>query len=134
MIFVLTLENAFLRGFIEKPKNGRDFQKCPPFERSAYFYLTINGNFERFQYFNFETDFLENKNIFQKAGVQFLVENTKIKNASFLYKTAMSKVSVKTNRMGSVKWTMKKNGVLSVTTFFFRKICFSLKTSYKELV
>ena len=30
----------------------------PQFERSACFYVTINENFKRFQYFNFETDFL----------------------------------------------------------------------------
>ena len=29
-----------------------------------YFYVTITGNFERFQYFNFETNFLKNKNFF----------------------------------------------------------------------
>ena len=61
----------FLRGFILKPiergeillKNGTmDFQKNPPFERSACFHVTISGNFEWFEYFNFETDF-------QKTGV-----------------------------------------------------------------
>ena len=48
-----------------------DFQNSSPFERSACFYVTINENFERFQYFNFETDFLENENLFQKTGVPF---------------------------------------------------------------
>ena len=48
-----------------------DFLQSPPFERSACFYVTISGNFKRFQYFNFETDFLENENLFQKTGVQF---------------------------------------------------------------
>ena len=33
--------------------------------------LTISENFEHFQYFNFETDFLEKENCFQKTGVQF---------------------------------------------------------------
>ena len=33
------------------------------------FYVTIRGNFERFQYFNFEIDFLENENFYQKTGV-----------------------------------------------------------------
>ena len=33
------------------------------------FYVFVSGNFERFQYFNFEIDFLENENLFQKAGV-----------------------------------------------------------------
>ena len=27
-----------------------------------------------------------------------------------------------------------KNGVLPVTTLFFRKFCFSLRTSYNELI
>ena len=70
----------FLRVFILKPterawvllKNGtRDFQNSPPFERSACFYVTISESFKRFQYFNFETNFLENENLFQKTGVPF---------------------------------------------------------------
>ena len=70
----------FLRGFILKLteraqvllKNGtKDFPNSPPFERSACFYMTISENFKRFQYFNFETDFLENENLFQKTGAQF---------------------------------------------------------------
>ena len=72
-------------------KNGtRDFQNSPPFDRSACFYVTITENFKRFQYFNFETDFLLNGNLFQKTGVPFLVESTKIENASFPYKTTKS--------------------------------------------
>ena len=68
----------FLRGFILKPKerayillkiSTRDFQNIPPFERLVCFYVVIGGIFERFQYFNFETNVLENKNLFQKTGV-----------------------------------------------------------------
>ena len=58
------------------------------------FLVTVSENFKRFQYFNFEIDFLENKNFFQKTGVQFLVESTKIENASFPYKTAISEANV----------------------------------------
>ena len=65
--------------------------------------MTITGNFERFQYFNFETDFLENENLFQKTGVIFLVESTKIENASFPNKNLISEASVKTKRMVSKK-------------------------------
>ena len=70
----------FLRGFIFKPtgrawvllKNGtRDFQNSPPCESLACFYVTISESFKRFQYFNFETDFLENEDLFQKTGVPF---------------------------------------------------------------
>ena len=53
-------------------KNGtREFQNSPALERSACFYVTISGNFERFQYFKLETDFLENENLFQKSGILF---------------------------------------------------------------
>ena len=60
LLFVLVLENAFLRGFIFKStekaqvllKNGtRDFQNNPMFERSACFYVTISENCEHFQYY-----------------------------------------------------------------------------------
>ena len=60
LLFVLVLENAFLRGFIFKPtekaqvllKNGtRDFQNNPMFERSACFYVTISEIYEHFQYY-----------------------------------------------------------------------------------
>ena len=70
----------FLRGFIFKQterawvflKNGtRDFQNSPSLERSACFYVTMSEIFEHFQYYNFETGFLENGNFFQKTGVQF---------------------------------------------------------------
>ena len=62
-------------------KNGtRYFQNSPSFERPAYFYVTINKNFKRFQYFNFDTDFLENENLFQKTGVP-LKHNLSLVNA-----------------------------------------------------
>ena len=57
------------RGFILKPierpyvpqKNGAtDFLKSRAFKRSACFYVIITGDFERFQYLNFETSFLKN--------------------------------------------------------------------------
>ena len=72
------------------------------------FYVTITGNFEHFQYFKFETDFLENENLFQKTGVPFLVDCTKIENALFPYKTAISEANVKTNRIASTRWTHHK--------------------------
>ena len=74
------MKTLCLRGLILKPieraqvllKNGtRYFQNSTPFERSACFYMTTSGNFERFQYFNFETNFLENENLFQKTGEPF---------------------------------------------------------------
>ena len=82
--------------------------------------MTISENFEHFRYFNFETDFLENENLFQKTGsTVFLVERIKIEKASFAYKTAISEPNVKTNRMVTAKWVVPDNGVLPVTTLFF---------------
>ena len=67
-----------------------DFQNSPPFERLACFYVTITGNFERFQYFNFETIFLKNENLFQKTGVPLSFASNRIENTIFEYKTAIS--------------------------------------------
>ena len=73
-------KTLFLRAFTLKPtervyvllkNDARDFQNSPPFERSASFYVRISESFKRFQYFNFETDFIENENFFQKTGVPF---------------------------------------------------------------
>ena len=51
--------------------------------------MTITGNFEWFQYFNFEMNFLKNANFFKELEYRFLVESTKIDNISFPYKTAL---------------------------------------------
>ena len=75
LVFVLTFENAFSQSFQFKAnrkskfllKNGtRDFQNSLAFQRSACLYVTISESFKRFQYFNFETNFLENEALFQK--------------------------------------------------------------------
>ena len=52
--------------------------------------------------------FWETKTFFKNLEYCFLVESTKIENASFLYKTAMPETNVKTNYMGSTKWTYHK--------------------------
>ena len=51
-------------------KFADDFSNSPQTERSACFYDTVTGIFERFQY-NFETNFLKNGNSFQKTGLPF---------------------------------------------------------------
>ena len=97
--------------------------------------MTIIANFERFQYFNFERDFLEYEKLFQKAGLCFLTRNTKIQNASSPYKIATSEANVKTNRMEGTKWTYrKKQRFASNYFYFFWEFCFSLRNSYKELI
>ena len=78
--------------------------------------------FEHFQYFNFETDFLENENFFS-----FLVERTKIEKASFPYKTAISETIVKTNRMVSTKWAYHRERSFASNYFLFLKVLFQFK-------
>ena len=86
--------------------------------------MTVSGNFERFQYFNFEIDFLENENLFEKMEDGFLVESTKIENASFSYKTVISEANVKANRMMSIKLTYHKEWSFARNYFNFLKILF----------
>ena len=120
--FCLNTENAFSERFhFESNRKGKvvlknstkDLQNSPPFEKLACFYMTITENFKRFQYFNFETDFLEKENQFKKLEYRVLVECTKIENASFPYKTALSEVNVKTNRTVTTKWTYHKKWCFS---------------------
>ena len=90
--------------------------------------MTITGKFERFQYFNFETNFLKNKNLFQKTGVPVLVENTKIENTTFQYKSALLESNVKINRMRNIKWTYhKERSFVSNCLVFFFKVLFQFK-------
>ena len=79
--------------------------------------------------------FSDKKTFFKKLKYCFLVESTKIENATFPYKTALSKANVETNRMGSRRSTYhKKWNFFPVTTLVFRKFCFCLRTSCKELI
>ena len=48
------------------------------------------------------------KTSFKKLKYRFLVESTKIENALFSYKTAISEANLNTNRMVSAKWTYHK--------------------------
>ena len=96
--------------------------------------MIITGDFERFQYFNLEINFLKNANTFKKLEYSFLVESTKIDNITFPYKTALSEANVKTKRMGSTKLTYRKERSFATNHFPFRKFCFSLGTLYIELI
>ena len=83
-----------------------------------------SGNFECFQYSNFETNFLENETFIKKLEYLFLVESSKIENASFPYKTAFSEVSVKTNRIESIESTYHKGRSFAGNYFIYLKILF----------
>ena len=135
--FYLNTGEHFLRGFILKStkraqvflKNGtRDFQNSPPFVRSACFYVTISGNFKRFQYCSFEKDFLENENLSSKNwGTVFQLKALRLQMNYFHQEYQRASILNDEYKSGSIT----KNGGLPVTTFFL-KLFFSLST-YKEL-
>ena len=70
--------------------------------------MTITGDLERFEYVNFETNFLKNENLFQKTEVSFLVEFTKTENTILPYKTALSKPKLRQTKYGVQNERMTK--------------------------
>ena len=123
------------RAWIPLINGTRDFQNSPSFERSACFYMTTTGNFERFHYFIFETNFLKNRNLFSKNwSTAFQFKVLRLKAQYFHTKLPCHKPVLR-----QIEWRIQnepgtRNGVLPGTTLFFWKFCFSLKTSYKELI
>ena len=81
--------------------------------------MTISKNSEHFRYFNFETAFLKNKNLFKKLDYCLLVESTKIENPSFPYITTILEADVKTNRMVTTKRTYQKEQSFASNYFVF---------------
>ena len=77
---------------------------------------------------------LKTKTFFKKLEYLFLVASTRIQNATFPYKPALSEANVKTNRMWSTKWIYRKERSFASNCLFFWKFCFSLRTSHKELI
>ena len=67
------------------------------------------------------------KTFFKKLSYRFLVESTKIENASFPYKTAISEANVKTNRMVTTKWAYHRERSFASNYFIFLKILFQFK-------
>ena len=57
----------------------------------------------------------------------FLVQSIKIENATLPYKTALSETNVKTNGMGSTKWSYHKERSFFSSNFIFLKILFQFK-------
>ena len=93
--------------------SNRDFKNSPPFERLASFYVTISGNFQRFQCFKctFEKNFQKSEN-----------RNISIQNCP-----VRSQYYTKKNRMGSTKWSYHKGRSFASNCFIFLKILFQLK-------
>ena len=94
--------------------------------------MTISESFKRFQYFNFETNFLENENLFQKTGAPFFSWNHKIENTSFPFKTALSDMN-KTNRMVTIKWTYHKEWRFASNYFIFLENLFHFYNLLKRV-
>ena len=63
--------------------------------------------------------FWKTKTFFKKLEYRFLVRSTKIENAPFPYKTAISEANVETNKMVSTKWTYHKEQSFASNYFFF---------------
>ena len=71
--------------------------------------------------------FWKTKTFFKKLEYRFLVESTKIENASFPYKTAISEANVKTNRMVTTKWAYHRERSFASNIFIFLKVLFQFK-------
>ena len=67
------------------------------------------------------------RTFFKKLEYRFLVESTKIENALFPCKTALSEANVKTNRMLSTKWNYHKERSFASNYFIFLKILLHFK-------
>ena len=74
--------------------------------------------------------FWKTKTFFKRLEYSFLVETTKIENASLPYKTAISEANVKTNRMVSTKWTYHKERSFVSSYFIFLKMLFQFKSLF----
>ena len=64
------------------------------------------------------------KTFSEKLKYPYLVERTKIENASFPYKTTISEANVKTNRMVTAKWAYHKERSFASNYFIFWKVLF----------
>ena len=77
--------------------------------------------------------FWKTKTFFKKLEYRFLVESTKIENASFPYKTAISEANVKTNKMVTTKWTYHKERSFASNCFIFLEILFQFKNFFERV-
>ena len=75
----------------------RNFQNSPLFERSACFYGQSVEILKVFNILTLKSIFWKTKTFFKILEHNFSVENRKIENASFPYRTAISEANVKTN-------------------------------------
>ena len=90
------------------------------------FYVAISGNLNVFNTLNLKLIFWKTKTFFKKLEYCFLVASTRIENAPFPYKTAISEANVQINmdNIVSTKWTYKKQRSFASNYFIFLKILF----------
>ena len=79
--------------------------------------MTISGNFEQFYTLTLKQMLSKTKNL--KLEYRFLVESNKIENVSFPLKLPYQKPMLRQIESRVQNGPNIKNGVLSVTTFFF---------------
>ena len=131
------------KGFILKPrerawiplKNGtKVFSNSPPFKISAYFYVIISRDLNVLITLTLKHVSGKRKALLKNWSTVFSWTYYDWKR-NISYKTVLPKTNVKTNRMESTKWIChKERGFVTITTIFFWKIIFSIRTSYKYLV
>ena len=71
--------------------------------------------------------FWKKQTLSKKLEYHFLVESTKSWNVTFPYKIALSETNVKTDRIGSTKWTYRKKQSFANNYFIFLKILLQFK-------
>ena len=83
-----------------------------------------------FNTLNLTQIFCKRKTFFKKLEYRFLVQSSKIENASFPYKTAISEANVKTNKMVTTKWAYHKERSFASNYLIFLKILFQFKNLF----
>ena len=89
--------------------------------------MTITKIFNVFNTLTLEPVFSKTKTFFKKLEYCFLVESTKIEKETFPYKTALLEANVKTNRIGSTRWTYNNERSFASNYFIFLEILFQFK-------
>ena len=113
-VFVLTQENALSQRFHFKVKRkSMDsvvwiFKIALRLRDWHAFMWQLLESLNVFTTLSLTLIFWKTKTFFKKQEYRFLVQSTKIKSATFPHKTAFPEDNVKTNRMGSTKWTYHK--------------------------
>ena len=98
--------------------------------------MIISENYKRFQYFNFETGFLDSK---RKPFSKNWSTISQLKALRSKTRHFHTKLPCQKSMLRQIEWWLQngpitKNWVLPATNAVFWKLCFSFRTSYKELI